>query len=216
MWAGAWTRTWSLSQPPYYPPQPPRPPSCCTFTMEPVPSPCPALPTVCSRAPRLLLPALPYPALLWAGAAGLLAVSGLNCAACRAGWGLPQETLIPGGSHRAGSKPFLVLAGPIHQLGCCDSQPCLGVMASPASTAFPRRASAVPTLLVQCPSQLSVCRHHMANALRISVPLCSTPGGRGGCSSRTPSLADHSGRCSKDMRGRKGPSLLIFRMPAIN
>ncbi|XP_030886446.1 tubulin beta-4B chain [Leptonychotes weddellii] len=45
-------------------------------------------------------------------------------------------------------------------------------------------------------------------------PSAAAPGGIGGCSSRTPSLADHGGRCSKHMRGRKESSLPMFRVPA--
>lgn len=101
---------------------------------------------------------LPFPnhPLLGAGATGHRMSVVENCAAWRAGWGLRQETLIPGGSlsGRGPRGPWSWLAGPIHQLGCCDIQPCLGVMASPASIAFPRRGSAGLTLLVQCPSQL--------------------------------------------------------------
>lgn len=146
--------------------------------MKPVPSPCPALPTVPGGDPRLLQPVLPHPPLA-VGRGGRL--YGRQ-------W---SKSPVPGGlggvcTRRPGSleavegrvQVVLVLPGPTHQLGCCDIQPCLGALASPASMAFQRRAAAVPTLRA-LPS-FSVCRHPMASALRISKPLCSSPWRNGG------------------------------------
>lgn len=134
VWAGAWTRTWSLSEPPYCPPQPPRPLSCCQFTMEFATSPGPAPSTAPSLAPRLLL-TLPHPSpAVVSGWRPVWTSLAEHYAAWGAGWGLCQETLIPEGSQRAGSTWSSDLPGPIHQLGYCDLQPCLGVTASPGPT----------------------------------------------------------------------------------
>lgn len=175
-------------------------------------SPCPALPTVPGGDPRLLQPVLPHPSLP-VGRGGRLD-------GCQ--W---SKTALPGGlggvcTRRPGSLEAVEGRGPSGP-GSSQDPPTSwdvvtftlpGAAGLPSIHGFWRRAAAVPTLRA-LPS-FSVCRHPMASALRISKPLCSSPWRNGGCSSRTPSLADHSGCCSKNMRWREGPSLLRFRMSA--
>ena len=106
-------------------------------------------------------------------------------------------------------------------LRCCDAgasghQPCLGVTASPASTAAPE-ALLCPPSSCSAPPSFSGCRHNMAGVLLVSKPSAASAGGTWVHSYLVclglPSPSDHRGHHPKDMRGRKGPSSLIFMMP---
>lgn len=169
-------------------------------------SPCPVGIPDCSN---LSFPTHPCP---WVGAAGFMDVSGLK-PLCLEGWvGFAPGDLDPWRQSRGGVQVVLGPPRTHPSAGMLGHSALPGGDGLPSIHGFWKRAGAVPTLRALL--SFSACRHPMASALRISKPLCSSPWRNGGYSSKTPSLADHSGCCSKDMRGREGPSLLRFRMSA--
>lgn len=168
VWAGIRTRTWSLSEPPYCPPQPPHPLSCCKFTMEPVPSPRPAPFTAPVMLPGSCLPFPTHPLLRsvargqygcqWHKTALLGGLGGL-CARrhrfLRQQQGGIQLVLRPARTHPSAEM--------------LQHQPCLGVTAAPVSSACPGDLLCPPSSF-RAPPSFSIYCHNMPDALRLSKP----------------------------------------------